>query len=137
MRVYLDSSAFAKLFLEEVGSEDVERVCSRATALGLSVVCVPEVVSALSRRRRECDISAGEYAMAKGRLLEDVRDADIVQLTEPVIETALTVLESGACRTLDALHVGCAVIWAAERFVSSDDQQLKAARSMGLRVQRV
>ena len=53
MRVFLDSSSFAKRFVEEPGSEQVEEICAEATELGLSVLCVPETVSALNRRRRE------------------------------------------------------------------------------------
>jgi uncharacterized protein len=53
VRVYLDSFSFAKRFVEESGSDQVEENCAMATELGLSVLCVPETVSALSRRRRE------------------------------------------------------------------------------------
>ena len=48
MRLFLDSSAFAKRFVNEAGSQDVERLCSLADELALSVICVPEIVSALN-----------------------------------------------------------------------------------------
>jgi hypothetical protein len=37
MKLFLDSSAFAKRFVEEPGSQDVEILCSQATELCLSV----------------------------------------------------------------------------------------------------
>jgi prevent-host-death family protein len=37
-------------FLEEAGSDDVESFCMRASDLGLSVICVPEIISAMNRR---------------------------------------------------------------------------------------
>ena len=61
MRTCIDSSAFAKGFIEEEGSAKIESICARATELGLSVLCVPEIVSALSRRRREGSLTPAQY----------------------------------------------------------------------------
>jgi len=36
---------------------------------------------------------------------------------------------------LDALHIACALEWGAELFVSSDQQQLRAAKRAGLKIQ--
>jgi len=137
MRTFFDSSAFAKRLIEERGSERVEEICQRTAELGLSVLCVPEVVSALNRRRRERVLSVAQYQQAKQRLGEEVRDADILQLTPSVIGTAVKILEAGMVRTLDALQVACAVEWEPELFVSGDRAQLVAARKAGLVVRAV
>ena len=132
MKAYLDSSAFAKRFVEERGSDGVEVICAEASELGLSVLCVPEIVSALNRRRRERTLTQEQYDEAKRRLLNDVRDADIIALTPSVIGSAIMVLEASPVRAMDALHVACALEWGAELFVSSDRRQIKAARKSGL-----
>lgn len=137
MRTYLDSSAFAKRLIEERGSDAVERVCAEATELALSVVTVPEIVSALNRRRRERALTRRQYELAKERLLEDVRDADIVNLTPAVVAASVRMLEAGPVRALDAVHIACALEWGAELFVSADRQQLTAARKAGLKVRRI
>ena len=137
MKTYLDSSSFAKRFVEEEGSDKVEALCCQATELGLSVICVPEVVSALNRRRRERTLTRTHYDEAKQRLLDDVRDADIVNLTPSVIGSAIRLLEVSPVRAMDALHVACALEWAAELFASSDDRQLKAAKKAGLKTQKI
>lgn len=133
MKTFFDSSAFAKRFIEESGSDKVENCCRKATALGLSVICVPEIISALNRRHREKTLSQGHYATAKCRLLEDVRDADIINLTSSVIGASIMVLESCPGRAMDALHIACALEWGAEIFVSSDRQQITAAKVAGLK----
>ena len=137
MRICIDSSAFAKRFIEEEGSAKIENICARATELGLSVLCVPEIVSALSRRRREGSLTPAQYREAKQRLIEDVRDADIIQLTPGVVATSIEVLESAPLRGMDAMHIACAIEWGAELFVSSDKAQLAAARKAGLSVKAV
>lgn len=137
MKTYLDSSAFAKRFVDEIGSDEVEKVCAQASELGLSVICVPEIVSALNRRQRERSLTAAQYAEAKQRLLDDVRDADIINLTVPVVGSAITVLEFSPVRAMDALHITCALEWEAQLFVSSDEKQLSAAQRAGMKTHRV
>lgn len=137
MRTYIDSSAFAKRFIEEAGSDKVEEVCAQASALGLSVICVPEILSALNRRKRERSLTADQYAEAKQRLLDDVRDADIINLAVPVVGTAITILESSPVRAMDAFHIASALEWKAQLFVSSDRNQLNAAGFAGLKTQQV
>ena len=137
MKTYLDSSAFAKRFVDEVGSDKVENACAQASELGLSVICVPEVISALNRRRRERSLTATQYAEAKQRLLDDVRDADIINLAVPVVGSAIGVLEASPVRAMDALHIACALEWGAQLFVSSDKRQLSAARRAGMKTHQV
>lgn len=53
VKTYLDSSSFTKRFIDEVGSDKADKTCAHASELGLIVLCVPEILSALNRRRRE------------------------------------------------------------------------------------
>lgn len=133
MKLFLDSSAFAKRFVEESGSEEVEVLCSQAAELCLSVICVPEIISALNRRLREKSLPRREYVQVKQRLAEEVRDAIIINLTPDVIQSSIKILETTPVRTMDALHVACASVWAADLFVSSDHRQIAAAKTVGLK----
>lgn len=137
MKTFFDSSAFAKRYVEEEGSEIVEQLCGKASELALAVICVPEIVSALARRRREGVLSRGQYGEAKKRLSVEVADATIVNLVPGVISDAIEILETNAVRAMDALHVACALQWRAELFVSSDVQQLNAAKKAGLPTKEV
>jgi predicted nucleic acid-binding protein len=136
MRACLDSSAFAKRFVNEEGSEVVEAICAQVDSLGLSVICVPEIVSALNRRVRERMLTPPQYREAMQRLLDDVRDADIIQLTPAVLGTAIRVLEASPVRAIDALHIACALEWGADVFASADTRQLMAAKRAGLKTKQ-
>jgi len=136
MKVCLDSSAFAKRFVNEAGSDIVETLCAHADALGLCAICVPEVVSALNRRLRERLLTPTQYREAKQQLLDDVHDADIIQLTPSVIGSSIQVLEASPVRAMDALHIACALEWRADVFASADARQLAAARRAGLKTRQ-
>lgn len=133
MKACLDSSALAKRFVEEQGSDAVEAVCAQANEFGLSVLCIPEVISALNRRLREHVLIPLQYRQAKQRLLDDVRDADIIQLTPSVVGSAIQVLETSPVRAMDAVHIACALEWGADLFVTADARQLAAAKRAGLK----
>ena len=134
MRVFFDSSAFVKRFVEERGSEEVDAYCQQASGLGLSIVCFPEIISALCRKVREGDISREHYISLKTNIARDVRDASIVNLVPQVVEKSIKLLESNRLRSLDTLHIACALEWRAEIFVSSDRKQIQAAENAGLRI---
>lgn len=137
MKTFFDSSAFVKRYVEEPGSDEVEAACLAATDLGLCVICVPEILSAFNRRLRERGLRQSDYKLMKERLLEDVTDATIVDLTPAVIKEAVVMLETSILRAADALHIAAAVAWDAEWFISADRRQLAAARKAGLRTKAV
>jgi predicted nucleic acid-binding protein len=137
LNVFFDSSALAKRYIEEKGSDQVQTILFSASALAVSVICVPEIVSALCRRRRERKVSTDEYQTAKASLISDISDATVIGITEEVVARAVTLLEQFPLRSADALHVACAVEWSTELFVSADDRQCRAAKAHGLKVKPI
>lgn len=93
MNVFLDSSALAKRYVQETGSERVEEILSLASSLGISVISLSEVVSALYRRRREKKLSHQQYLKARQALFEDAEDASVVAVTDQVVTRAVELLE--------------------------------------------
>ena len=137
MRTFFDSSSFAKRYIEEKGSQLVDDICQEATELSISMICIPEIISALHRRIREKNLSLKDYHIIKQALSDDVRDILIINLTEEVISTSTRLLETYALGAMDALHIACAVEWGADLFVSSDKQQIAAAGKTGLQTKFV
>jgi len=137
MKTFFDSSAFAKRYVEETGSDLVEELCEKATELALSVICVPEIISALNRRLREGALSQQQYQEAKVRLSAEVAETTVVNLVPAVIGDATRILEKNPVRAMDALHIACAMRWHADLFVSSDERQLSAAKNVNLIIKKV
>jgi predicted nucleic acid-binding protein len=134
LRTFLDASAMVKRYIDEAGTDSVLSIIRDATEFGLSVLCRPEVISALCRRVRQRDLTRDGYAAAKAQLALDVAAAAVVRLSADVLERAIAVMEAGPLKAADAIHVASAVEWGAELFVSADRQQLTAARKAGLKV---
>ena len=134
MNVFLDTSAFAKRYVAEPGSEKVISLCQRADALVVSVICLPEFISTLSRLIREKKLARTDYRKLKGGAMADLADIDICQITSEVLVRVISLLESHPLRAMDAVHVACALVVGPDLFVSADHRQLAAGRKAGLKV---
>jgi hypothetical protein len=134
MRVFLDTSALAKRYVVEPGSGKVVKVCQQADSLAVCVICLPELISTLTRLVREKKITKADYRTLKGNATTDLADIDICQLTPDVLATGVSLLETNPLRAMDALHVACAIAVETDRFVSADHRQLAAARKAGLKI---
>ncbi|MCP4696023.1 MAG: type II toxin-antitoxin system VapC family toxin [Gammaproteobacteria bacterium] len=134
MRVYFDSSAFAKRYVQEPGTDVVLDWCERADELALAVIAVPELISAFCRLHREGSLDEAEYCELKNDLTADIADALLCDITQEVVSYAVNALENNVLRGMDAIHIGAALACKADTFVSGDQRQCLAAQALGLNV---
>ena len=127
MSVYVDSSAFAKLYLDEPGKEAVQRMLN----LGSPITARHTYVEV--RRALYQALTGIALRRARGLLEDDWGKTTVVEIDERVCLAAADIAESTKVKTLDALHLA-----AAQRaggveltFVTFDEQQAQAARSLG------
>lgn len=134
MKVFLDTSAFAKRYIAEPGSDRVLALCHQADNLVVSVICLPELISTLSRLVREKQLTRAAYRKLKIAAIADLEDADICQITPEILASVVSLLELHALRAMDALHLACALNYQPDVFMSADHRQLSAARKAGLKI---
>jgi uncharacterized protein len=137
VNLFADSSALAKRYIADEKSAQLDELLLKANNVAVSVLCLPEIISGLCRRRRERLLTAGQYAAAKDALESDLRDAAVIQMVDEVLLQSIVLLESHALRAADAIHVASALIWQADLFISADSRQTAAARNSGLRTIRL
>ena len=137
MKVFFDTSAFVKRYVNETGSQQVIDICQNANALALSVICLPEIISTLRRLVREDKLSEEEYSQLKKSISTDLEDVDIIEIMPEVMSRVISCLETHSLRAMDAIHLGSALAYAPDQFVSSDQRQIQAARAIGLTVLEV
>lgn len=133
MRVFLDSSALAKRYVDEAGTAGVLEWCDKATELALSVIAVPELISAFRRLVREGRLTDTQYAQLKADLRADLVDALVCDTSPQVVQRAIDALELAPLGGMDAVHVGSALVSGADVFISADARQCAAAEHFGLR----
>src|SRR5262245_1170533 len=135
---FLDTSALAKLYHQEQGSETVEGwAADRTIRIWLSDLARVELHSVFVRKVREGELADAALQTALECFREDLRSRfHIVLLTEDIVERAVSLLlEHGKrrpLRTLDALQIASAqaVDSNSLTFVTADRQLFTAASAL-------
>jgi len=137
MKVFIDSSALVKRYIEEPGSGRVAELVDKAKEVAVCIVCIPEVLSACNRLVREKRINSEQYEWIKNEFLLDMGEFVVIDITNEVIIRSIHCLEKGALRSLDALHIASAIEYKCGLFVTGDQRQHAIAASMGLKLETV
>ncbi len=137
MKIYFDTSAFSKRIVEEPGSDAVERLCAEADECGISIIAIAESISGLRRIVREKKISEHDYKELKEALLDDLRDCLVLPVDGETIAHSIAALEGSSARGMDSIHIGSALSWGADLFVTADKRQATAAQNAGLKTEHI
>jgi predicted nucleic acid-binding protein len=137
LKLYLDTSALAKRYIEEQGSKTVLEKCAQADEIMLSPLSVPEMISVFNRLREERKIPEDSYLDIKNNFLEDLTEVVFLEMNQEILLESVECIEKTGLKTLDAIHVATAQKMKCDLFMTSDHQQKKAAKSMGLKVLEV
>jgi predicted nucleic acid-binding protein len=103
--LYLDTSSLVKLYVEEVGTEDVRALLAKAQVVATSDVAYPEMRAALARRHREGSLSSAHFRAAKRGLDADWPSYVAVSATAALCREAGDVAERYRLRGFDAIHL--------------------------------
>ncbi len=133
--LYLDTSALAKLYLQEAESNIVwQTVQANTPWLATSRVTYAEMLSVFSRCLRDRRLSQAAYNLQKRAFLEDWSGIHSIELTALVLSDADRLIERYGLRGLDAIQL-CSALWIGQAsFACFDDRLRNAALSEGLRL---
>jgi predicted nucleic acid-binding protein len=136
--IYADTSLVVSLYTIDAHSAVARRRMSAKPAVWLTPFNRVEFVHALQRQVFRTRIASGEAARAWRNFEEDcVAAVWIVQnlpgrIWETTIDLARQYGSTLGVRTLDSLHVACALELGAERFWTFDERQERLAQAAGL-----
>ncbi|MBI3400388.1 MAG: type II toxin-antitoxin system VapC family toxin [Acidobacteria bacterium] len=137
MWAYVDTSALAKRYIDEAGRREALQLLRRYS-LVTSVVLPVELCGAFRRRVAEGTLEAARLPGILSRVSADRQHWTLVEAGAEVLAAAETLVSTRPLRTLDAIHVASAQLFAARMsmpallFVSADRRQTEAAAFVGL-----
>ncbi|MFM7181527.1 MAG: type II toxin-antitoxin system VapC family toxin [Verrucomicrobiales bacterium] len=142
MKRYYDTGTLVKLYTVEPESEAVARfVMDKKQAIAVCELHLSEIAAAfrLKQFRKEC--SAHQASAALAMVESDLRSGVLVRVSiewGAVWESTRKLLDKHAaktgCRTMDTLHLACALALETTEFVTTDRRQAGLATRLGLRV---
>lgn len=137
MIVYLDTSDLVKLYVEEIGSEEIKGIILDATVVSTSKVAYAEARSAFARKQKEDGFSIARLRKIVEDFNRDWESYFLIEITDGLIKIAGDIAEKHLLRGFDSIHLASAVILKrkikSEVYFSSNDTKLnQAARKEGI-----
>jgi predicted nucleic acid-binding protein len=139
LTAYADSSFFVSIYLEDVHSKAAEQLLDSGVRVWFTPLHAAEYAHAVAQQVFFKNLTMAEAQQAYRELEKD-------RATGLWMETDMPENVFGACaeiarsygpklgvRTLDSLHVACALELKAERFWTFDERQSKLAKAEGLK----
>ncbi len=137
---YVDTSAFAKWYLNEARSDDVEAFIRARRSVAVSRLTALELRCLLARRRRNREIDGRIERRVLEAFESDVRQGFVA--VHPLEDRhalaavgILTRLARHPLRTLDALHLAIALDVDARVLATADAVMAAAAKALGMTVE--
>lgn len=138
MTVYVDSSFLASLYVIDVHAPIARQRMAARPAVWITPFNRAEFAHALYRQVFRTSMTTIEAGLAWSDFEQDCALGVLtpVNLPERIWETGIQLarrfVPSLGVRTLDSLHVACALELKAQRFWTFDDRQAKLAEAAGL-----
>lgn len=143
MIIYLDTSAFVKLYVLEPGSHPVNEIVSlNSKPIPISDLLIIEFYNALKLKvfrdeltKRASDQLIGSF---QSRKKEGIYYSPVLDRKEHT-DLCLCLTKKSAelgCRSLDIMHVAAAKLFKADRFITFDERQANLADHVGLSAQK-
>ena len=135
MKIFLDTSALAKRYIQEPGSEELEDLfCTVATDVFVSTLAFPEFSAALGRKIRYQEIAAEAATNAMKEFEQDWYNLFIkIDLTDTIASSASSLALEYPLKGADAVHLAIAISAKTALFVVSDNQLLKVSGELDLK----
>ena len=138
--LYLDTSAWLKLYIEENGSELIKQIITDSEQICTHLIAYTELRSALARAERENRIEHSQKIMVIDAMEKDWQMLNIVQPTETLIRRAALLCDQFGLRGFDSIHLASAeainlqTMPETTLFASFDRKLNKAAFELGMSI---
>jgi predicted nucleic acid-binding protein len=138
LTVYADSSFIAPIYVIDIHAPEARRRMGLRPMVWLTPFNRAELAHALYQQVFRARFSTAEARLAWNNFEKDCSTGvwNSVTLPERIWETSIDLAHKHGptlgVRTLDSLHVACALELKAERFWTFDDRQARLAEAVGL-----
>ena len=138
MTIYADSSFITSIYIQDAHAAEISRRMRLAPAIWVTPLNRSELAHAISQNVFWGKLTDGEARRARDEFLDDCINGIWIPINVPetIWDASVRLAERfGAglgVRTLDSLHVVCALELRAERFWTFDERQARLAEAVGL-----
>lgn len=136
--IYWDSSSVIKLYVRESDSEKwLSHACQTPIGMQISQLTRSELYFALNAKEARAEMPAGAAAILTDRFEKDIQAGvfKMTGLTASIFNRSVHIAKTSMAyplRTLDGLHLACAIETGCRKIASADQRLLEVAGRFGI-----
>lgn len=139
MIIFLDTSAWIKFFINEVGTTAIQKFMIEKSTSGenifvASAVTYAEIYATLKRSVNAKRITIEQYHKIRNEFEQQWKNVDVPLVSKTLIKQSGMLAEKYALKGCDAFQLASALLIKTTLFVNSDDELTDAARKTHLNV---
>ena len=128
MKLFVDTSSLFKKYVDEPGSEALERLLAKASEIVVSPTTWIEVNHIIQRRLRDRSLTAQTAGWLRAETKKDFSYFSIVTWNENLESKAVALICQHTLKTMDAIQLASGVLSDSDIFVTSDSLLHAAAK---------
>ena len=130
MKAFLDTSALAKKYIAEKGSDEFDELLEKISEILISPLFWIELNSALERRFSEKSLTKRQLIQIRREVSYDMPYFSRVVWNENLERAAVEILKRYPLKTLDSIQLAAGTLSDADFFITSDKQLYRAAQEI-------
>jgi len=127
MKAFIDTSSLIKKYIEEKGSETLDKHLEKITQIIISPITILEINSVLERKLREKTITKKESEFVEKELKTDLIYMGVVNWNNNLEKKSIEVIRKYQLKVFDGLQLAAGIISESDIFITSDDKLFKNA----------
>ena len=130
MRLFVDTSSLFKKYVNESGSNDFEKLLSKASEIAVSPATWIEMNAAIERCLRSGALTPEKAGWLRAEVKKDFTYFFLVVWNENLENKAVQLIHQHALKTMDAVQLASGILSDSEIFVTSDHPLHRAAKKV-------
>jgi predicted nucleic acid-binding protein len=106
--LFCDTSALMKLLVDETQSDQIRQISTTVDAIGVCRISWAETMAVLARLQREDPVCNEDLEQARQHLIQSWKTFTIVEVSQPLVETAGRFADVFALRGYDSVQLAAA-----------------------------
>ena len=128
MKCFIDTSTLMKKYIEEKGSQRLEKFIEDVFEIVVSPITMMEVNSALERRLREQTLSINECELIERELKTDYIYFGIVKWNDNFEKKSIEIIRKYQIKVLDSMQLTAGILSNSDLFLTSDKKLFEMAK---------
>jgi uncharacterized protein len=134
MKLFFDTSALVKKYINEPGSDKVDELMENADQIYISVITEIEMLSTFKRLLVEKAITSNDYEILTNEFIFDYQYFNQITFDQDISNNAKKIIEKYQLKSLDSIQLGTAVYLenSFDYFIACDEKLLKAGKKVNI-----